>query len=183
MSFKSAFSLSSFTFIKRLFSPLLFCHNGGVSAYLRLLIFLLEILIPACASSSLAFHMMYIDLVYFFLQNHTLWKALGQFSKEEFAGHFGGGTQEEAINLSWSPRSDIVTDIWEGASPLTPLFCVQIFPKAHPFQPTEDPGLPREAWHQTHREHNTEMEFSIDLHMSFFFAGSYQPFDLLDLSD
>ena len=30
LSFKSAFSLSSFTFIKRLFSPLLFCHNGGV---------------------------------------------------------------------------------------------------------------------------------------------------------
>ena len=29
------------------------------SAYLRLLIFLLTILIPACASSSLAFHMMY----------------------------------------------------------------------------------------------------------------------------
>ena len=29
------------------------------SAYLKLLIFLLAILIPACASSSLAFHMMY----------------------------------------------------------------------------------------------------------------------------
>jgi len=29
------------------------------SAYLRLLIFFLAILIPACASSSLAFHMMY----------------------------------------------------------------------------------------------------------------------------
>ena len=37
-----------------------FCHEGGVSsAYLRLLIFLLAILIPACASSSPAFHMIY----------------------------------------------------------------------------------------------------------------------------
>ena len=33
--------------------------HGVASAYLRLLICLLEILIPACASSSLAFHMMY----------------------------------------------------------------------------------------------------------------------------
>ena len=32
-----------------------FCHKGGI----RLLIFLLAILSPACASSSLAFHMMY----------------------------------------------------------------------------------------------------------------------------
>ena len=31
------------------------------SAYLRLLIFLPEILIPVCASSSLAFHMMYSE--------------------------------------------------------------------------------------------------------------------------
>ena len=36
-----------------------FCHKGVVFAYLRLLIFLWAILIPACASSSLAFHMMY----------------------------------------------------------------------------------------------------------------------------
>ena len=46
--------------IKRLFSSSLLSAIRGVSsAYLRLLIFLLEILIPACASSSLAFHMMY----------------------------------------------------------------------------------------------------------------------------
>ena len=53
------FSLSSSTFIKRLFSfSLLSAIRVVSSAYLRLLIFLLEILIPACASSSLAFHMM-----------------------------------------------------------------------------------------------------------------------------
>ena len=60
LSFKPAFSLSSFTFIKRLFS---FSSLSAIrvvsSAYLRLLIFLPAILIPACASSSLAFHMIY----------------------------------------------------------------------------------------------------------------------------
>ena len=60
LSFKPAFSLSSFTFIKRLFS------SSSVSAirvmssvYLRFLIFLTEILILAWASSSLAFCMIY----------------------------------------------------------------------------------------------------------------------------
>ena len=60
LSFKSAFSLSSFTFIKRLFSSSSLSAIRVVSSvYLRLLIFLTTILIPACASSSLAFHMMY----------------------------------------------------------------------------------------------------------------------------
>ena len=60
LRFKPAFSLSSFTFIKRLFSSSLLSAIRVVStAYLKLLIFLLAILIPACASSSLAFHMVY----------------------------------------------------------------------------------------------------------------------------
>ena len=60
LSFKPAFSLSSFTFIKRLFSSSLLPAIRVVSSvYLRLLIFLLTIWIPACASSSLVFHMMY----------------------------------------------------------------------------------------------------------------------------
>ena len=60
LSFKPAFSLSSFTFIKRLFSSsLLSAIRVMSSAYLRLSIFLPAILIPACASSSLALHMMY----------------------------------------------------------------------------------------------------------------------------
>ena len=60
LSFKPAFSLSSFTFIKRLFSSSLFSAIRVVSsAYLRLLIFLLAILILVCASSNLAFHMTY----------------------------------------------------------------------------------------------------------------------------
>ena len=58
--FKPAFSLPSFTFIKRLFSSYLLSTIRVVSsAYLRLLVFLLALLIPACASSSLAFCMMY----------------------------------------------------------------------------------------------------------------------------
>ena len=54
------FLLSSFTFIKRLFS---FVSISGIrvvpSTYLRLLIFLPAILILTCASFSLAFHIMY----------------------------------------------------------------------------------------------------------------------------
>ena len=52
LSFKPTFSLSSFTFIKRLFSSSLSDVSVVSSAYLRLLIFLLAILIPAWASSS-----------------------------------------------------------------------------------------------------------------------------------
>ena len=60
LSFKPAFSLSTFTLIKRLFSSSSFSAIRVVSSvYLKWLIFLLAILIPACASSSLAFHMMY----------------------------------------------------------------------------------------------------------------------------
>ena len=55
--FKPAFSHSSFTLIKSLFSSSsLSAISVVVSAYLRLLTFLLEILIPVCDSSSLAFH-------------------------------------------------------------------------------------------------------------------------------
>ena len=59
LSFKPTFTLSSFTFIKRLFSSFLSPIRVVSSAYLRLLIFLHAILIPACASSSPAFLMMY----------------------------------------------------------------------------------------------------------------------------
>ena len=60
LSFKPTFWLSSFTFIKRLLnSSSLSAIRVVSSAYLRLLIFLLAILIPACASSSPAFCRMY----------------------------------------------------------------------------------------------------------------------------
>ena len=53
------FPLSFFTFIKRLFSSLLSAIMVVSAAYLRLLKFLLAVLIPACASSNPAFHMMF----------------------------------------------------------------------------------------------------------------------------
>ena len=60
LSFKPTFSLFSFTFNKRLFSSYLLSAIRVVSsAYLRLLILLLAILISNFASSSPAFHMMY----------------------------------------------------------------------------------------------------------------------------
>ena len=60
LSVKPAFSLSFFTFIKRLFSSSLISAIKMVSsAYLKVLIFLPAILILACFSSTLAFCMMY----------------------------------------------------------------------------------------------------------------------------
>ena len=60
LNFTPTFSLSSFSFIKRLFSSSSLSAMRVVSsAYLRWSIFLLAILIPACASSSPAFLMMY----------------------------------------------------------------------------------------------------------------------------
>ena len=63
LNFKPAFSCSSFTFIKRLFSLSLFSNIRVVSCgYLRLLVFLLAILIPAWASSCLEFHMINLHI-------------------------------------------------------------------------------------------------------------------------
>ena len=60
LSFKLTFSLFSFTFIKRLFSTSsLSAISVPSSVYLRLLIFLLAILIPAYVSSSPTFLMTY----------------------------------------------------------------------------------------------------------------------------
>ena len=63
LSFKPAFSFSSFTFIKSLFnSTSISAIRVLSSAYLKLLILFLEILIPSCASPSLAFHMIYSSI-------------------------------------------------------------------------------------------------------------------------
>ena len=60
LSFKPAFSLSSFTFIKRLFSSSLLSAIRVVSSvYLRLLLFVSTALIPISASSSPALCMMH----------------------------------------------------------------------------------------------------------------------------
>ena len=63
LSFKPNFSLPSFTFIKRFFSPSSISAIRVVSsAYLRLLTSLPVILISACALSSLAFRIMYSEV-------------------------------------------------------------------------------------------------------------------------
>ena len=60
LNLRPAFALSYLTLIKRCFSSSSLSAIRVVSsAYLRLLLFLLGILIPACDSSSLEFHMMY----------------------------------------------------------------------------------------------------------------------------
>ena len=60
LGLKQAFSLSSLTFIKRLFSfSLLSAIRVMPSVYLRLLIFFPALMIPACASSSQTFYIMY----------------------------------------------------------------------------------------------------------------------------
>jgi len=60
LSFKPTFSLSSFTFIKKIFSSSSLSAIRVVSsANLRLLVFLPAILIPTCASSSPAFLIIY----------------------------------------------------------------------------------------------------------------------------
>ena len=59
LSLKPAFSLSSFTFKKLFSSSSLSAIRVVSSAFLRLLIFLSAIMIPACASFSPAFCMMY----------------------------------------------------------------------------------------------------------------------------
>ena len=60
LSFKPTFSLSSYTFIKRLFSSSsLSAIRVVLFAYLRLLIFLPAILIPSWASSNPVFLIMY----------------------------------------------------------------------------------------------------------------------------
>ena len=60
LSFKPTFSLPSFIFIKRLFrSSSVSAIRVVLSGYLRLLIFLQAVLIPACTSFSVAFLMMY----------------------------------------------------------------------------------------------------------------------------
>ena len=59
LSFKPGFSRSSFTFFQRNYSSPLSAIRMVSSTHLRLLIFFPAILIPACTSSSLAYHMTY----------------------------------------------------------------------------------------------------------------------------
>ena len=99
LSFNSAFSLSSFTFIKSLFGvSSLYVFRVVSSAYLRLLIFFPEILIPACASSSLAFCMMYSALWKILqemgIQNHLTCLLRNLYAVQEGTVRTGHGTTD-----------------------------------------------------------------------------------------
>ena len=74
LSFKPAFPFSSFIFVKRVFSSFSISAIRVVSsAYLRLLIYLLAILIPACTSFNPVFLMSaFLGLCYFFFQGYQL---------------------------------------------------------------------------------------------------------------
>ena len=73
LSFKPTFSLSSFIFIKRLFSSFSLSAIRVVSsAYLRLLILIWAILIAACASSSPAF-LQNCEKYVFIIKGPSLW--------------------------------------------------------------------------------------------------------------
>ena len=74
LSLKPAFSLLSFSFIKIPFSSSLLSAIRVVSSvYLRLLIFLPEVLIPVCASSSPTFHMMQSETESHSVLTNCLW--------------------------------------------------------------------------------------------------------------
>ena len=85
LSFKSNFSLSSFTFFKRVFSSSsLSAIRVVVSEYLRLLIFLPAILIPACASSSLG--RWSPRLIRGIRRSRCLWRSEGSVRRRRRAG-------------------------------------------------------------------------------------------------
>ena len=126
LSFKPAFSLSSFTFTKRLFSySSLSAIWMVLSAYLRLLIFLLAILIPACASSNLAFCMMYSayklnkqgDNIHPWHSPFPIWNQSDLWRAWYILGNVlrarGGGKEDPKRNVKWllfcrsSPPSEI----------------------------------------------------------------------------
>ena len=87
LSFKSAFSLSSFTFIKRLFSSLLSAIRVVSSAYLRLLIFLPATLIPACT------FVKYLALQLYYLVIWLLLKFLNAHSHHFYLARWEPGRQ------------------------------------------------------------------------------------------
>ena len=129
LSFKPNFSLSSFTFIKRLFSSTLSAIRVVLSAYLRLLTFLPAILIPTCASSSPVFPMMYSayklnkqgDNIQprctpFLIWNQSdlwiAWYILGNVVRSR-----GGGKEDPARKVKWLLfcRSSLPNEISEHA--------------------------------------------------------------------
>ena len=132
LSFKTPFSLSSFTFIERLFSSSSISAIRVVSStYLRLLIFLPATLIPACASSSPAFHTMY-SAYKLNKQGDNMHHRLSRSEMCHFQGEVGqGGILQGRAWLASPPRSrswdraSVVLGLWgtpcTGPAPRPPL--------------------------------------------------------------
>ena len=88
LSFRPTFSLSSFTFIKRLFrSSSLSAITVVSSAYLRLFIFLPAIWIPACASTCLTILFLMTTLSIVMSHFHS-WHSLFVYLNPSFTCHF-----------------------------------------------------------------------------------------------
>ena len=113
LSFKPTFSLSSFTFIKRIFSSSSLSARRVVSsAYLRLLMFPLAILIPACASSSAAVCKIYSVFNLNYPPNAQL----------QTQSHWGVGLQprnpvahDSGLNIRHSPCSCSNPPLWPSS--------------------------------------------------------------------
>ena len=107
LSCKPAFPLSSFTFIKRLFSSSSLSTIKGVSsAYLRLLIILLAILIPACELFNPAFPVIYSAV----LSDHAL--VVGH--RFILLGLYRHLLAIFSIYMPWSTHGFIVGIIWHS---------------------------------------------------------------------
>ena len=110
LSFKPSFSLSSFNFIKSVFSSSLLSTIGGVSsACPRLLIFLPAILIPACASSNPAFLLMYSayklnkqgDNIEPWRTPFPIWNVNRELPDVQARFRKGRGTRDQIANIRW----------------------------------------------------------------------------------
>ena len=118
LSFKPTFSLSSFPFIKRLFSSSLSAISVVWSPYLKLLIFLLAILIPAWASSSPAFCIMYSayksnkqgDNIQPWRTPFPIWNpvccSMSSWAKRPSQGQNGSGAERPFLGVHCYPLGD-----------------------------------------------------------------------------
>ena len=104
LSFKPAFSLSSFTLIKRLVSSSLLSAIRVVSSTCpRFLIFLPAILVPACDSSSPAFHnKVYIILICINLTNMYQNFHVNKFDSHKVLPTGNWNFYNNKLSLPWS---------------------------------------------------------------------------------
>ena len=117
LSFKPTFSLYSFIFIRRLYNSSLSALRVVSSAYLRLLIFLPAILIPACASFNLVFLMMYCA----YKLNNQGEFSLIVYTCLKIRGETGADPKLDCCSIYWSekgkypPKELSVSEVWDNS--------------------------------------------------------------------